>query len=478
MPINSSLEDSEPTLSEIFLQTHYNRKIALINTIVNMSLLLGFLIYNLTVILTINSPLFFSFSVHFIFLIFSILGIIYFIIRLVPSLCDGVQYSLFVIIIFPLINILAFLAPTFGMIPPSQWTTNAIYISPWFEESLRFLNLFLVFDILSVKFKFLWWQKIGKMKLQWKFLIAFLTSSSIYVLMHYQRFGEGPQALLFWSLMSLVWTLFTFLTGNYLLSLLSHSANNYFATLLPSSLSPTSSALTFSLALTKTTLTLLFFFLVLCFFWCRINKLRFSFLPTRLKHYLHSLLRKFSKRLGTFRNFSLLLMIILLSIGGWLYLLFTHRLLIPTSGRELITPLSNQYHSIPPKELEKLRYADFSYSTFHSISPTIYEYIIKIQLEFHSPPSSSHYWLRIQGTFYNSSPSPNLHLNLSLYEIQSNLTFALPFTEATLGTEFQYDIELPPRSPWFNFTFLFHAWSSPGAPIGFSLHLNQFALLY
>ena len=166
------------------------------------------------------SPFWINSSFYGYQLIFISLGISYFIFRLSPQ----THSSRYV----PFLWFLGINVVDFCLIIPFQFTAAelgraggflVVLLGPWGEESLRFFNFLILFDILS---------RFRRPASFYKMLIAFTISNTLFYVGHYKVYA-------IWTLDIFlhVWVVFFFLSlslvliKNYLVALMAHSINNY-----------------------------------------------------------------------------------------------------------------------------------------------------------------------------------------------------------------------------------------------------------
>jgi len=191
--------------------TRFNR----INLWVNVLLLSGFIIYQLVVMISDDNPLNLNpvKQIFYVLLVFT--GLLYLVLR--ASKVNSTQFSpIFPFLFFVATLVFLFFSALWSL-PPGSLTISAIWFAPWAEESMRFIQFLIFYDIL---FYFLNSRGVSS---GWNKVIAFIIAHVLFSLCHpvsLERF------LYTWVGMGILAS-HLILMENYLVPIIMHAFYNY-----------------------------------------------------------------------------------------------------------------------------------------------------------------------------------------------------------------------------------------------------------
>ena len=135
--LGSNVESRPVNIQNNLLTTDNPTRINRINLWLNVSLLSGFIIYQLVVMISGDNPLNLNplKQIFYILLVFT--GLPYLVVR--ASKVNSAQFAPMVPFFFFIVSVVLFgITPLLGSWPPGSEITRAIWFAPWAEESHRF----------------------------------------------------------------------------------------------------------------------------------------------------------------------------------------------------------------------------------------------------------------------------------------------------------------------------------------------------
>ncbi|HUX99426.1 MAG TPA: hypothetical protein VMV49_07735 [Candidatus Deferrimicrobium sp.] len=203
-----------------FLLTRENpSKISKINFYINTVLFSSFILYQLTIMFSKDSPLRMYPLNHILYCSVVLFGLLYLIVR--SSKMNSSSFSpnktFLYFIGFCTLFIIAYAWPT----PPTNLEIRALGFAPWYEESWRFIFFILFYDL------FLYIIDSLKISRAWTKLIAIILPQFIFYFIHSQYNPWDLEIFLRIGVATFVFTSHLVLMENYLIPIITHFFYNY-----------------------------------------------------------------------------------------------------------------------------------------------------------------------------------------------------------------------------------------------------------